>query len=197
VPIAPEIVMTPDVSAIERYFWPHGSNRDLWMIVDGARDRSILPYLQNSHFTFACLYSGTLPYQLEAAAPQLVQLEYDDKYTRALIQKSWGKSWGVFLKSEASMERLRKHLRRFLIVQSWKGQRLLFRYYDPRVLRVYLPTCVHVELDTVYGSAVKCFWTENEAPSALLQFDFTDGRLIQREFDPQSGEIRKVSAAGR
>jgi hypothetical protein len=31
---------------------------------------------------------------------------------------------------------------------------LLFRYYDPRVLRVYLPSCRPSELETVFGPVV-------------------------------------------
>jgi hypothetical protein len=174
--------MKPDIAAIERRLWPHGSSRDIWMILDGARDRRIYSDLMNSHFLYSCLYSGDISHELEAAAPHLVQLEYEDKETRALIQRAWGKSWGIFLRCESRMERLRRHLRTFLIVNSWKGQRLLFRYYDPRILRVYLPTCATGELQTVYGP-IKQFWTEDESGASLLEFDFNRSRLTQFEHD--------------
>jgi hypothetical protein len=135
----------------------------------------------NSYFTCSCLYSGDLPYELESAAPHLVQLEFEDKYTRALIEKSWGRSWGVFLKCDARMERLRRHLRTLLLVKDWSGKQLMFRYYDPRVLRVYLPTCVQDELKTVYGP-IRSFWTEGEERDTLRQFDLASGRLQQQDF---------------
>lgn len=46
---------------------------------------------------------------------------------------------------------LRRHFRRFLRVTDEQGQPLMFRYYDPRVLRVYLPTCTAEELALVFG----------------------------------------------
>ena len=102
--------MKVDVSAIETQLWPHGSNRDVYMVLDGARDRRIYSDLMNSHLIYSCLYSGDIAYEIEIAAPHLVQLEYEDKSTRSLIQRAWGNSWGIFLKSDARMERLRRHL---------------------------------------------------------------------------------------
>ena len=89
--------MKIDVSAIEQQLWPNGSNRDVYMILDGARDRRIYSDLMNSHLIYSCLYSGDLAFELEVAAPHLVQLEFEDKFTRGLIEKSWGTSWGVLL----------------------------------------------------------------------------------------------------
>ena len=92
--------MKVDVGAIESQFWPYGSNRDVYMVLDGARDRRIYSDLMNSHLIYSCLYSGDLAYEIEVAAPHLVQLEYEDKSTRSLIQRAWGNSWGIYLKSD-------------------------------------------------------------------------------------------------
>lgn len=59
-----------------------------------------------------------------------------------------------------------------------KGRRLVFRYYDPCVLRVYLPTCNPAELRTVYGP-IECFWTEAESPNNILEFRTRRGELEQ------------------
>lgn len=174
--------MKPDIAAIEQRFWPAGSNRDVYMILDGGRDRRIYSDLMNSHLIYSCLYSGDIPFELEVAAPHLVQLEFEDKFTRTLIEKSFGKSWGVFLKSDTRMERLRRHLRTFLRVKSWRGQSLVFRYYDPRILRIYLPTCTSDELQRVFGP-IQQFWTENEDADGLLQFQFSRGKLTQETID--------------
>ena len=172
--------MKVDIEAIEQEFWPYGGNRDVYMIIDAAHDRRIYSDLVNSHLNYSCLYSGDLPFELEVAAPHLIQLEFEDKYSRDLIERSWGKSWGIFLKSETRMERLRRHLRTFLRVRSYDGKILLFRYYDPRVLRVYLPTCTSDELQTVFGP-IKHFWTENEEAESLLRFDFVRGKLQEQQ----------------
>jgi hypothetical protein len=68
-----------------------------------------------------------------------------------VIDNGWGNSWGVFLRTETSIRELRRHLRGFLRVRDEAGRRMIFRYYDPRVLRAYLPTCWPEELETVFG----------------------------------------------
>lgn len=59
--------------------------------------------------------------------------------------------WGIFLMSKAGIQELQKHLRRFLIAQFPTGERWFFRYYDPRVLRSYLPTCDVGEAGKFFG----------------------------------------------
>lgn len=167
--------------AIERFLWPKGFSRDAWMIVDCARDQTrIFRFLLGCHLEYSCLYSGTLPPALEMAAPYLLQLEYDDRETRRLIELSWGNSWGIFLRSSTNMTKLRRHLRQFLIVRDPNGRRMAFRYYDPRVLRVYLPTCVNKELETVFGP-IDCFWTEDrQDPDQMLEFRLKNGKLLAK-----------------
>jgi hypothetical protein len=60
-----------DIAAIEQQLWPTGGNRNVYMILDGARHRRIYSDLMNSHLIYSCLYSGDLPFELEVAAPQL------------------------------------------------------------------------------------------------------------------------------
>ena len=44
------------------------------------------------------------------------------------------------------MADVRRHLRQFLQAQLPDGRVVLFRFYDPRVWRTYLPTCEPAEL---------------------------------------------------
>ena len=165
------------VAEIEQRLWPEGFRRDIWMIVDAARDLRIFSMLLDCHLEHSCLYSGYLPPALEAAAPYLVQLDYDYRDTRRFIREAWGNSWGVFLKADIGMDRLRRHLRGFLVVRDTSNQRLIFRYYDPRVLRVYLPTCTSGELREVFGP-IECFWTEDETVDSILEFRLHRERLV-------------------
>jgi hypothetical protein len=171
----------PNVSYIKEQLWPRGGGREVWMIVDGARDRRIFGVLLDSYLTYSCLYHGDIAPELEVVAPYLVQLEYDDRYSQQLIERAWGNSWGVFLKSGASIASLRRHLRKLLTVRSPRGETMLFRYYDPRVLRVYLPTCRTDELETVFGP-IDRFWLEDDSPETMLEFRVDHGRLLRNEF---------------
>ncbi len=184
------------ITAIKRVFWPKASGRDVWMIVDGARDRKIYGFLLDSYLNYSCLYHGEIAPELELAAPYLVQLEHDDSYSIKLIERAWGASWGVFLKCDSSMETLRRHLRTLLTVRDQKGKLLLFRYYDPRVLRVYLPTCWPEELKSVYGP-IDRFWMEDENPDDLLEFRVQQGKLLRNEISLEKAGEDDASAGAR
>lgn len=167
--------------SIRDTFWPNGDSRDVWMIVDCARDQQrIFRFLLGCHLEYSCLYSGYLPPALEMAAPYLVQLEPDNPETRRLVELGWGNSWGIFLRSGTSLIKLRRHLRGFLMVRDPQGRRLAFRYYDPRVLRVYLPSCNGEELRTVFGP-IESFWTEpHKDLEHLHEFRFQNGKLSKK-----------------
>ena len=177
------------VARIEEILWPEGPRQNIWMILDGARTIEIFRMLLACHLEYACLYSGQLTPDLEIAAPYLVQLDHGYRDTHQLIQQAWGNSWGVFLRSDTSLKKLRRHLRDFLVVRDTKGNRLVFRYYDPRVMRVYLPTCTTSELRTVFGP-IECFWTESKNPEHLLDFRFERGKLVQRTISLAAGVTR-------
>jgi hypothetical protein len=74
---------------------------------------------------------------------------------------------------------LYKHLRKFLIVQSEEGKEMYFRYYDPRVLRVFLPTCEPAQLKEFFGP-IEAFLAENEQ-GLLVEYALVDGKLTYTE----------------
>jgi hypothetical protein len=62
------------------------------------------------------------------------------------------------------------------MVYSPEAKPMYFRYYDPRVLRMYLPTCNAQELQTVFGP-VTSYVVEDESPDALLRLSASQGTL--------------------
>lgn len=163
--------------------WPPGSlpGTSVWAILDCARDERIYDALRNSRLDYLCLYSGRLPHELEVAAPYLVEIAPTYTFTPQLIEMGWGESWGVFLRTKDSLN-LRDHLRGFLRVQDESGRILIFRYYDPRVLRLYLPTCRPNELQTVFGP-IGSYLTEGEDGKSVIEFEFDGNRLVERQIN--------------
>lgn len=100
------------------------------------------------------LYRGRAEEELWAIAPYLVHL---DVATLEWISESlWPTPWGIFALADESLDDLRLHFRRFLVVESPTGESWYFRFYDPRVLVKYLPTCTAGELDEFFGP-IKAF----------------------------------------
>lgn len=152
----------------------------LYAILDGARVPELRAKLAEWKPEHCCLYRGPMPDKLEAAAPYLVRLEPDGPMAAWLATEGWGKAWGVYAQATADLREMRKHCRTFLRVRRYDGPVMLFRYYDPRVLRVYLPTCNAGEMMHVYGPVT--WWAcESEQPGELLKFPLRqDAERVQR-----------------
>lgn len=164
-----------DFKALFELFYQEPSHY-IYVIVDGARDKDIYPGLLRHSTENRCLFAGELSKDLAAAAPYLVRLKRNHPFTNWVIEQGWEDSWGIFLQSEMAINELRRHFRRFLKVEDEKGNSLYFRFYDPRVLRTYLPTCVEKELETVFGP-VSRFFCEAEDPAKMHEFRLEKGKL--------------------
>jgi hypothetical protein len=166
---------------VMRQLWPAGSRspRGVWAILDGARDARVHLALLESRLEFLCLYSGKLPPTLEQKAPHLVQLLPGHRLTDRLLGDSWGESWGVLLTIDDASN-LRHHLRKLLRVTVPGRRPLLFRFYDPRVLHAYLPTCTPDELAQVFGP-IASFFVEGDGGGTLTEFALEAGRLRRTE----------------
>jgi hypothetical protein len=176
------------LGALEQVLWPNGGRRDVWMIVDAARDRRIFGMLLDGFYSdHSCLFAGPLVPELEVAAPYLVRLEYQGAKTRRFITDAWGKHWGVLLRTTMSEGALLSHLRDLVTVRGPGGQTLLFRYYDPRVLRAFLPTCSEDQLQTVFGG-IECFWMEDAKPGVLMNTALDRKALVVRSV-PLSAQV--------
>lgn len=156
--------------------WPAGDDGHAFAVLDGARDPRVHAMVTASPLPHRCLYIGALPTPLARAAPWLVQLSRESPATRTILSAAWGKSWGILARARVPLPELHRHLRRFLRVRDERGRTLLFRYYDPRVFRVYLPTCTEDELAQVFGP-VETYLMEAEDPARLLTFRHAQGEL--------------------
>ncbi len=113
-------------------------------IVDTARDPKLYPLVIQSP-NYDCLFAGKLKEPLNQAAPYLVELTDETPLKVIWRTEGWGQAWGILVRSPLELKDLRRHLRKFLMVQLPDGDSVLFRFYDPRVWRVYWPTCTAEE----------------------------------------------------
>ena len=147
----------------------------LFAILDSARAEVVPAKLEQSEAESVSLYKGEPEESLAHVAPYLVQLDPEGELLTWVSEQGWGDSWGVFLTSEASLEDLRQHFRRFLMVKDDEGKRLYFRFYDPRVLRTYLPTCAADEIKLFFGPVVS-YLLESEDGEQLLRYSLKDDK---------------------
>jgi hypothetical protein len=139
----------------------------LFCLVDAAVDPAIPALLNTAPERRQSLYDGQSASTLAQWAPYLIQLDPATPFTRALLTQGWGKGWASYLISTAPFEELRHHFRRFLMVQVENGEEVYFRFYDPRVMRDFLPAANPEEV-TVFFGPIAGYLLEAEQPTMLL-----------------------------
>jgi len=142
-------------------------SQPLYAILDAARSTRVLELLSAAKEPFQCLYTGESAVALATCAPYLVRLPAKSRLLRNLVREGWSQSWGVYLTCEASLAELRKHLRHFLMVKTEAGEDLYFRFYDPRVLRVFLPKSTAQQVGEFFGP-IREYFLEGPEPGSLL-----------------------------
>ena len=172
-------------SQIERIInvlWQPGARpgpAQVYAFVDAARSESIYPRIMDADTKTVCLHRGERARELAWVAPYLVRLTPEASFTQWLLRSGWGKSRTIFIKSSATLNELKCHFRTILTVYDTEGKSYFFRFYDPRVLRTYLPTCNESEIKKVFGP-VDHFIMEQEEPDQAYNF-FRTGSTLAME----------------
>ncbi len=146
------------------------------ILLDAARMGPLIDEAKERSRAHESLYRGTSSEKLAAVAPYIFQFGWNSHFANWLMKKGWGHSWGVLLKSSYPLSELHKHFRKFLKVQTEAGQSLYFRFYDPRVLRIFLPTCDTAQLREFFGP-IDYFIMEDEDPAIAIRYWHENGFL--------------------
>lgn len=145
------------------------AQQSLYAILDSAREIDIAYRLLNSKdIEYVSLFKGRREEPIWDAAPYLVRCDSDSLFFRWILEKGWGNSWGVFLTSASLLEQLYSHFQQFLLIRTEEDKELYFRFYDPRVLRLFLPTCNPDQISQFFGP-ISSFLVEGEQSSILVR----------------------------
>ena len=146
-----------------------------YALIDGAACQELLDQLDQHEPDYCCLYPGDLEADMEAVAPYLVALLPNHPFTEWLLANLPGKPWGILVHASATLRQLRKHFRAFLIVKNEQAESLHFRYYDPRVIRLFLPTCDTEQFETFFAP-VSAYIAEGDE-GYFVSYQYQDGKL--------------------
>ena len=147
------------------------------LLLDAARITTEIAAAKERNKQHICLYRGHSEEALDGVAPYLFRFGYNTSFSNWYLKKGWGDAWGVLLKSSWPPTELHKHFRKFLLVKTEEGKELYFRFYDPRVLRTFLPTCDAAQIREFFGSAIDYFLVEDEDPDYALRLSHQNGIL--------------------
>ncbi len=148
------------------------------ILLDGARMGIAMSEARLRNKAHESLYRGENLGMLDQVSPQLFSFNAAVPFGHWCLKTGWGHSWGVMLKSSWPMPELHKHFRKFLTVKTEGGKSLFFRFYDPRVLRIFLPTSDTAQLREFFGAgAIDYFIMEDEDPAFALRIWHENGFL--------------------
>jgi len=130
----------------------------VYAVVDAARDwelaRSAWTHFDLEGFS---LLGWDTPQHMLQVVPYLVPLKFQAGYPYAgsqfldLFADRMDNSVGIVLMTRVGRHRLFEHLADIMNAKDERGTRYIFRYWDPRVLRAYLPTCRTEESRQFFG----------------------------------------------
>ncbi len=140
----------------------------LYALADAAREATAPHRARRAGLACESLFSGELGEMVASVAPHLIAVEPGGPFF-AWWCGEWGRSIGVLLESSAPPAEVRKHFRTLTIVRDPQRRRHFFRFYDPRVLRTFLPVCEPAELQRCFGP-VRSFFCEGPGPASLLHY---------------------------
>ena len=168
--------MTPEV--VRSKLWREAADRHLYVILDGAQNENLLDVIDATEgLRYECLFTGKLEPDMAEVAPYLIELTEDGAFTKWLFEQGWAQNWGIFVTSPDELGDVWRHLRQHTRVFDAKRQRLYFRFYDPRVLTAFLPTCDERQLREFFG-LVDMFFAEVEGGGGLQAYSIADGKLV-------------------
>jgi hypothetical protein len=154
-----------------------------FVVLDGASVPELPMRLYEMRPPNYCLFRGELEPDMAEVAPYVVQLVPNSTFTDwVLAGENFGKHWGIFVHTLHSIKEMRRHFRGLVTVYNEKGAPMIFRFYDPRVLRKFLPTCMGDELTTFFGK-VNTIFAEDEKGEKFSAFKLENDQLKQTDLN--------------
>ena len=151
----------------------YSSGEEVFAVVDAGRDSRIPAFLDAAGEPYTPLESSG------RAAGFVVALPPDSRLLHVLIKDGWGRGWGFYGTSKASLETVREHFTSFVSLHTPSGAAMTFRFWDPRVLRAMVPAMPPEEADGFFGPCERII-VEAEKPSMALEFSRSPGRPRQQ-----------------
>lgn len=182
----------PNAYELHRYLDYHRKpGETLYAVVDAAKDyrlavasRDILGEPLRPLFVNA-------PQFMDRVGPYLARITCTNRYPEYM--QLWvdrlGDSAGIFFLADAWPKAVRRHCRSLFKVYDEDKNMFYFRFYDPRVLRTYLPTCTVKECREFFGP-IRMIFAEGELPGQVNVYQVGQSAIHLEEDD-----IRTVVAA--
>jgi hypothetical protein len=153
------------------FLWDQAEKKEctLYAIVDSARNDDIFRYFLTDNVVYQSLFHGKMDMKFFGVSGFLMECKKDSKLFNWLTTEVWCDSCSIFFVSKAPFDEVLRHFQKFNRVYLEDDDVVYFRYYDPRVLRVYLPTCNGKEIKTFFGE-IESFYMGSVNPQIVIEY---------------------------
>lgn len=152
------------------------ANENIYAIVDGAACPDLRFKIYDWQPVYACLWSGVLEPDLEEVAPYMVKLEKGNAFTEWLMSNGHQSNWNIFVESSLNPLAFRKQIRKLNLVRSPDGKNMVFRFYDPRVLKSFVQMLTDEQFEVFY-KGISQFFIVEDANLVTLNLKQSDDEL--------------------
>jgi hypothetical protein len=149
----------------------------LYALVDALNEPQLVELLRSSGEDYSQLYEGGQ--HAPEKIPYLVHLPPNSRLLQMLVERGWGKNWGVYLTCSAPLADLRQYYREKLMVKVGPME-FIFRFYEPKFLRDTLRSVPFADALKFFGPVTNYF-IEAENPEVLQHFRRTSSSIDLKE----------------
>jgi len=141
-------IFDTDLSALKSLL--HSADSHLYAVLDSADEPKVVERVEESVDRGTNLYVGSAQRDYWAISPYLLLMQPDDlDWILTDLQED---AWGIVAETNADLNVMKRHFRKFLTVKEGEsGRFLLFRFYDPRVLPIFLESCSIQQAHAFFG----------------------------------------------
>jgi hypothetical protein len=173
----------PDAARLGEELGAASKAERIFAVIDGARVRNLPVLLGRLTIAHASLFRGGAGPELQRVGPYLAVIPLDRDPMTLFVAHESILDATLFLVSPAEFEPVRTHLRRFLRVLDTEGRYRYFRFYDPRVLPVYLGSSEPLELAQLFGPIRRMLARSSDPDTSkplLLSWEAPEGVAVER-----------------
>lgn len=151
-----------------------------YILLDAARVEQKMATAKELNPENICLYNKSEE-GLDSVAPYLFNFTvFKEIKFISWFFTGWGSSWGTLVQSSSTSDQIHDHLGKFLSIKTQDGKEFYFRFYDPRVLKIFLRSCDRKQTLDFFGP-ISSFIVEGETKEEAILFKHKNGELIEEK----------------
>lgn len=143
--------------------WFHAGH-SMFAVLDACDEPLVLNIVAELGKSAVSLYHGKAAEEYASFAPYLISV--NDATLQTIQTELAARPWGFLAGTPAdvTLADVRRHFRKFLMVQSPEGKELYFRFYDPRFLPTFLQSLHEQDLQEFLGPLQFLMTIESSSP---------------------------------